>query len=154
MNEPVVKSVLAKCTIHEAFQTFTARIDLWWPIAQRESHESVMVLEPWTGGAFLEKSMDGTDVRLGEIQRFEPPRTLAYTWYPGAIKEPTLVSVTFAEETDAVRVTVTHATGQSALGAEWPARAAGFQESWDVVLPTFASFLAGEGAAEEELEEL
>jgi uncharacterized protein YndB with AHSA1/START domain len=144
MNEPVVKSVRVDCPIHDAFLSFTARIDLWWPTSHRRFRSSVMVLEPWTGGGFFEKSADGQDVRLGDVLRFEPPHTLAYTWFPGAIAKPTLVRVNFVEEPEAVLVTVTHTEGESALGDEWPQRAVKFTKSWEVVLPAFASFLAAE----------
>jgi uncharacterized protein YndB with AHSA1/START domain len=152
MNEPVVKKVRVECPIYDAFQTFTARIDLWWPIAHRRFPDSVVVLEPWTGGGFLEKSRDGEEVRLGDVLRFEPPHALDYTWFPGAIGKPTLVQVSFVEETDAVLVTVTHSEGESALGVEWPARALKFKKSWEVVLPTFASFLEAEESVPQEEE--
>jgi uncharacterized protein YndB with AHSA1/START domain len=144
MSEPVVRSVNVDCTLHDAFVTFTARIDLWWPAAHRRFPESVMVLEPWTGGGFFEKTHDGQEVRLGEVLRFEPPHRLAYTWYPGAIQKPTLVEVSFVQENESVRVTVTHAEDKSALGVEWPKRAERFATSWDAVLPAFAQLLASE----------
>jgi uncharacterized protein YndB with AHSA1/START domain len=150
MNEPVVKRVRVECPIHDAFQTFTARIDLWWPIAHRRSRDSVMVLEPWKGGGFLEKTPDGQEVRLGNVLRFEPPHTLDYTWFPGAIGKPTLVRVSFVEEPDAVLVTVTHSEGESALGAEWPKRAARFSKSWEEVLPALAEFVTSEESVAQE----
>jgi len=144
MNEPVVKCVRVDCPIHDAFVSFTARIDLWWPAAHRRFRESVMVLEPWTGGGFFEKSADGQEIRLGDVLRFEPPHALAYTWFPGAIQKPTLVQVSFAEEPEAVLVIVSHSEGQSGLGDEWPMRALKFKASWDVVLPAYGSFLIEE----------
>jgi uncharacterized protein YndB with AHSA1/START domain len=152
MNEPVVKKVRVDCPIHDAFLTFTARIDLWWPIAHRRYRDSVMLLEPWTGGGFFEKSPDGQEVRLGEVVRFDPPRCVAYTWYPGAIEKPTLVQVSFEQEPDAVLVTVTHAEGESAMGDEWPKRALRFEKSWEAVLPAFSVFLASEESVPQEEE--
>src|SRR5208283_6012145 len=110
-------------------------------------HDSVMVLEPWTGGGFIERSPNGKEVRLGEVLRFDPPRSVVYTWYPGAIGKPTLVQVTFVQEPDAVLVTVTHGEGESALGEEWPRRALRFTTNWDIVLPAFAAFLKSEEVA-------
>ena len=144
MNEPVVKSVRVECPIHDAFMTFTARIDLWWPIAHRRFRDSVMVLEPWPGGGFFEKGHGGQEARLGIVVRYEPPYSLAYTWYPGAIEKPTLVEVSFVQESGAVLVTVTHAEGESGLGDEWPVRALRFSGNWDKVLPAFAAFLKSE----------
>ena len=144
MNKPVVKSVRVECPIHDAFLTFTARIDLWWPIAHRRFPGSVVVLEPWTGGGFFEKTADGQQALLGSVVRYEPPHTLAYTWYPGAREKPTLVQVSFEQEPGAVLVTVTHAEGESALAGEWPTRALRFSRSWDIVLPAYAEFLKSE----------
>ncbi len=144
MNEPVVKSVRVECPIHDAFVTFTARIDLWWPMAHRRFPDSVVVMEPWTGGGFFEKAQDGQEARLGNVVRCEPPHALAYTWYPGAIEKPTLVQVSFVQEPGAVLVTVTHAVGESGLGDEWPTRARRFARNWDVVLPAFAALLKSE----------
>ena len=144
MNAPVVKSVRVECPIHDAFLTFTARIDLWWPVGHRRFPGSVMVLEPWPGGGFYEKAQDGREARLGNVVRYEPPHDLAYTWYPGAIEKPTLVQVSFVQEPDAVLVTVTHAEGESGLAGEWPARALRFSGNWDKVLPAFAVFLKSE----------
>ena len=144
MNEPVVRNVRVGCPIHDAFQTFTARIDLWWPAAHRRFPGSVMVLEPWTGGGFFEKAQDGQEVRLGDVLSFDPPNSHVYTWLPGAIAEPTLVQVSFVEEPEAVLVTVTHREGESGLGEEWPRRAVLFTRSWERVLPAFAQFIVSE----------
>lgn len=152
MNEPVVKGIRVECPIHDAFQTFTARIDLWWPIAHRRFRDSVMVLEPWAGGGFFEKSQDGQEVRLGDVLSIEPPHSLVYTWFPGAVAKPTLVQVSFVEGPDAVMVTVTHSEGGSLLGEEWPKRAVRFAKSWEEVLPAFAEFLASEESVSQEEE--
>jgi uncharacterized protein YndB with AHSA1/START domain len=150
MNEPVVRSVRVGCTLHDAFTTFTARLDLWWPQAHRRFSGSVMVLEPWTGGGFFEKSPDGQQARLGEVTQFEPPHAFSYTWFPGAIETPTLVQVTFVQEEDEVLVTVTHSEGESGLGDEWPRRAVRFATSWAAVVPAFKSFLESEESVQQE----
>ena len=63
------------------------------------------------------------------------------------MNEPVVKSVrvvNFMQEPDAVLVTVTHAEGESGLGAEWPTRALRFSGNWDKVLPAFAEFLKSE----------
>jgi uncharacterized protein YndB with AHSA1/START domain len=150
MSEPVVTNVRVACPLHDAFTTFTARIDLWWPAAHRAFRGSVMVLEPWVGGRFFEKAQDGREARLGEVLRFDPPTALAYSWYPAAIDKPTIVEVSFVEEQRGVLVTVKHSEGESALGEEWPRRARRFALSWSEVLPGFAAFIASEESITEE----
>jgi len=89
MNEPVKKSLRVECGVEHAFEVFTSRIDLWWPRSHRRFAGSVMLLEPAVGGRFTERTPAGEDVRLGEVIRYEPPHAISYTWYPGAIEEPT-----------------------------------------------------------------
>jgi uncharacterized protein YndB with AHSA1/START domain len=150
VTHPVVRSIRVSCGLYDAFTTFTACIDLWWPVAHRRFPDSIVVMEPWVGGGFFEKNPDGKAVRLGEVVRFDPPRALSYTWYPGAIEKPTLVHVSFVEDGDAVLVTVTHAEGESALGMEWEKRSVRFAKSWEEVLPAFASYLASEESDRQE----
>ena len=143
VNEPVKKSVRVDCDVEHAFEVFTSRIDLWWPLDHRRQAGSTMLLEPRAGGRFVERTPAGEEIRLGEVISCEPPRSISYTWYPGAIKEPTTVEVSFVDNGDHTMVQVTHSEGVSALGASWPQRAQAFDRNWSVVLPAFRSAVHG-----------
>ena len=143
MNEPVKKSLRVECGVEHAFEVFTSRIDLWWPRSHRRFAGSVMLLEPAVGGRFTERTPAGEDVRLGEVIRCEPPHAISYTWYPGAIAEPTTVEVRFNEHGNHTIVEVVHSEGHSGLGGEWPQRAQVFAKNWGVVLPAYRSVVTG-----------
>ena len=67
MNEPVRKIVRVECGVAHAFDIFTSRIDLWWPLSHRRFEGSVMMLEPATGGRFADLTPAGEEIRMGEV---------------------------------------------------------------------------------------
>ncbi|MCA9656188.1 MAG: SRPBCC domain-containing protein [Myxococcales bacterium] len=140
-GEPLERRVELRCSAAHAFAVFTGCIDAWWPPSHRRFDRSELRLEPRVGGRFYERSESGEEARLGEVLRWDPPRRVTYTWYPGAITEPTEVDVRFAPHGDHCLVEVTHAEGRSGLGDAWPQRVALFGRAWDHVLPTFVAFV-------------
>jgi uncharacterized protein YndB with AHSA1/START domain len=143
MNEPVKKSLRVECGVEHAFDVFTSRIDLWWPRSHRRFEGSVILLEPAVGGRFTERTPAGKDVHMGEVIRCEPPHAISYTWYPGAIEEPTTVDVRFIDKGNHTIVEVTHSEGHSGLGDAWPHRAQVFAKNWGAVLPAYGSVAKG-----------
>jgi uncharacterized protein YndB with AHSA1/START domain len=135
--------VRVECGVEHAFDVFTARIDLWWPRSHRRREGSVMLLEPTVGGRFAERAPSGEEVRMGEVIRCEPPHVISYTWYPGAIEEPTTVDVRFIDKGTYTVVEVTHSEGRSGLGDAWPQRAQVFERNWGLVLPAYEMALKG-----------
>lgn len=137
MSAPLERSLTVRCSVEHAFDTFTARVDLWWPPGHRRLDGSRLAIESRVGGRFFERDDRGEEALLGEVVRWEPPHRLTYTWYPGARVGPTLVDVRFVAEGAATRVEVTHSEGDAALGDEWPTRVARFERAWARVLPAF-----------------
>lgn len=134
MSQPVRRTLRVACSIEHAFDTFVHRIDAWWPVGHRRFERSVLTLEPRAGGRFVERADDGDEALRGDVVACEPPHRVSWTWYPGAISEPTLVEVTFRAEGAHTVVDVVHAEGDAAMGEAWPGRAARFATSWDHVL--------------------
>lgn len=143
MSEPVRKVVRVECGVEHAFDVFTSRIDLWWPRSHRRFEDSVMLLEPAIGGRFAERTPAGEEVRLGEVFRCDPPYAISYTWYPGAIKDPTTVDVHFLDNGDYTVVEVIHREGDSCLGDAWPRRAQVFVRNWEAVLAAYGTVVKG-----------
>ena len=139
MNPPVVRHVRVNCEVNHAFEVFTTKLDLWWPATHRRFVKSTLYLEAQKGGRFFEQSEEGKEVLLGEVLRCEPPHSISWTWYPGAITEPTLVEVSFTPENNGTLVEVVHSEGTSGLGKAWSNRAAIFSRSWNEVLSTYAA---------------
>ena len=144
--EPLVREVRVRCSIEHAFDVFTQRIDLWWPPAHRRFEASRLYLEPTVGGRFVERSSTGEEFTLGAVLECDPPHRIAYSWYPGAIQEPTHVAIRFTEEGAETRVSVVHSEGQSALGEHWPQRVELFERGWRHVLAAFSEHLAESSA--------
>ncbi|MEQ8277944.1 MAG: SRPBCC domain-containing protein [Deltaproteobacteria bacterium] len=140
MNAPLRRSVTVACDVEHAFETFTARIDLWWPPSHK-AEGAHLVMEPGVGGRFVAKRGDGGEKLFGEIVRWEPPHRLTYTWYPGALTEPTEVDVQFLADGDATVVEIVHAEAAAAMGDQWPERVALFERGWGLVLPAFADYV-------------
>ena len=138
MKAPLVRTVRVACSIEQAFNVFTGKIDLWWPPGHRRFKESTMILEAREGGKFLERSSDGQEALLGEVLYSSPPDQITYTWYPGAFTDPTRVDIHFSDMGDHTLVEVTHSEGSSNLGELWLERVEIFGRSWNQVLEAFA----------------
>ncbi len=144
MSDPVVSTIEVRCAPAHAFEVFTRRVDLWWPVGHRKLEDASLEFECRTGGRFMERSPSGEVFELGTILDWDPPRRFRYSWVRGAISAPTEVEVVFEPHGKATRVIVTHAEANSGLGDAWPTRARGFKAAWSHVLPTFADFITNE----------
>ncbi|MBL8805312.1 MAG: SRPBCC family protein [Rhodospirillales bacterium] len=114
---PVVKSVRVETAQARAFEIFTAGITRWWPrfaSFNRGAPMKDMFIEGRVGGRWYEVGEDGSEMTLGRVLAWEPPRRFAMTWTmhnkwkPGA-DVATEVEVTFAAEGPAAtRVELSH----------------------------------------------
>jgi uncharacterized protein YndB with AHSA1/START domain len=141
--EPLRRSVRLRCSLAHAFDTFTARVDLWWPSGHRRHADSRLYLETSAGGRFFERSIDGQEAKLGDVLSCEPPHRISYTWYPGAIEKPTRVDITFVQDGEETIVDVVHSEGDSALGDAWPKRVELFARAWGHVLAGLVAYAGG-----------
>ena len=126
---PVVKAVIVNCAAEKAFRLFTADLAKWWPLARFHvgADPQICLIEPRVGGRVYERSADGTESVWGQVEAWEPPRRLGFTWLVGpAAQHPQHIEVTFTEENDRTRVVLVH-SGWEALGE----RAAALRESYD-----------------------
>lgn len=143
MNAPLVRTVRVRCSVGQAFEAFTSRVDLWWPKGHRRFPSSTLRLDASAGGVFVEVAADGRTAHLGDVVVCEPPEHIVYTWTPGALTAPTTVDVRFVDEGAHTTVVVTHSEGASGLGASWPERVTLFERGWGAVLPAFADHVDG-----------
>ncbi|MDX1448832.1 MAG: SRPBCC domain-containing protein [Acidimicrobiia bacterium] len=98
------------------FKAYVEAIDNWWPrvgtyrysFAPPHTEPSSIQFEPELGGRFFERYADGTEYDIGRIERFDPPRSLAYTWRAPEWEVATLVEVTFKDIDGDTQVTVVH----------------------------------------------
>lgn len=142
MSEPVISKIEVRCAPPHAFEVFTRKVDLWWPVGHRKFEQSALEFDCRPGGRFVERSPDGEVFELGTILDWDPPRRFRYSWIRGAISAPTEVEVEFQAQGDATLVVVTHSEGNSGLGEAWPTRAQGFRKAWSHLLPELADLIA------------
>jgi uncharacterized protein YndB with AHSA1/START domain len=114
----VTKSIVVDVVPARAFELF---IDLgrWWPLATHKIAEpagETVVLEPFVGGRWYERSRDGRETNWGHVLAFDPPHRILLSWLMGSDwrhePDPTLASeieVTFiGEDADRTRVVFEH----------------------------------------------
>lgn len=83
MIAPVRKSVRVKAPIAHAFETFTAGLGRWWPVASHNISRKTLVrvvMETRLGGRWLEIADDGTECVVGTIVACDPPHRFAMLW--------------------------------------------------------------------------
>ncbi len=134
----IEKSIHLSCSLERAFVLFTDRINEWWPPERRhiKHPQSVIALRE---DRFWETAPDGTEVELGSVRAWEPPRRLVLDWFPGTDPEhPTLVEVLFVADAKGTCVQVTHRAGANSADL-FPMRAPRYAASWDLVLQALAA---------------
>jgi uncharacterized protein YndB with AHSA1/START domain len=113
---PIKKSVLVAASPERAFQVFTEAMSTWWPLRThhigKADAESV-VIEPFAGGRWFERGIDGSECDWGRVRTWDPPRRLVLSWeitsdwrHDPSIQ--TEVDVRFSAEGASTRVDLEH----------------------------------------------
>jgi uncharacterized protein YndB with AHSA1/START domain len=138
----VRESVLAELPLEQAFALFTEGINEWWPLDEgysfgadraREVH-----LEPWEGGRFYERWVDGDEFQTGRVIECDRPHRIVFTWRDEHERGEMEVEVRFTPEGEGTRVTVEH-RGFERLGPGGADLATRYSGGWPRVLQAFAS---------------
>jgi uncharacterized protein YndB with AHSA1/START domain len=140
----LVRTIDLNCAIEHAFETFTQKIDLWWPRGHRRNRDASLELEPVAGGDLIERASDGSEWTMGHVTAIDPPHLLSLDWFPGSPLSPTSVEVQFAARGNATTITVTHRALTLETKSIWPQRVATFTTGWETVLPALKSFIETE----------
>jgi uncharacterized protein YndB with AHSA1/START domain len=110
------KAITVDVGQQRAFDVFTMELGSWWPSVYhigRSDYETA-VIEPFAGGRWFERGVDGSECDWGRVLAFEPPRRLLLSWQitPEWTFDPDLVTeihVTFtALAQDRTRVELEH----------------------------------------------
>lgn len=144
--EPLLISLELECTAVHAFDTWTRRIDAWWPADHTASgqRDATIVLEPRLGGRLYERTVSGEEHQWGEITEWSPPSRFSYLWHLRRDRaDATDVAITFTPMPgNRTRVDILH-TSWERLGAEgqqWRDRNAG---GWRTLLPHLVTAAEG-----------
>ena len=145
--EPVRITVRVRRNIQDTFDLFTRDIGSWWPLDKASfggDRASELHLEPFVGGRFYERYLDGEEHIGGRVLRWQPPRLVAYTWQHDDWAAPTEVEVRFlAEEPFLTRVELEHRAWER-LGPAAERMREMYNNGWPTVITRFASFAAAE----------
>jgi hypothetical protein len=102
----VRKSVSVEADREHAFDVFTQGFDSWWLRSHHigDAEMDVAVMEPWEGGRWYEKGVDGSECDWGYVIVWDPPRRLVLAWQINGewkfdASLVTEVEVVFTEET-------------------------------------------------------
>lgn len=93
MNQPIPtpasKSLLVSKTIHvattpeRAFRVFTEQVGTWWPLVSHHIGQvaaATAVMEPFAGGRWFERGVDGSECLWGHVRVWQPPSRLVLSW--------------------------------------------------------------------------
>jgi DNA-binding transcriptional ArsR family regulator/uncharacterized protein YndB with AHSA1/START domain len=91
MSEPepeisVVKTITVQTGIARAFEVF-ADHGRWWPVRTHHIADApgiAVILEPFVGGRWYERSEDGSECDWGRVLAWEPPHRMLLTWQMGS----------------------------------------------------------------------
>jgi DNA-binding MarR family transcriptional regulator len=78
-DAPIRKTILVSASAERAFQVFTEEVSTWWPLSTshigRVDAKSA-VIEPFVGGRWFERGVDGSECDWGRVRAWDPPRRL------------------------------------------------------------------------------
>ena len=76
------KAELIAAPIDAVFDLLAHRMEQWWPRTHHigPTDEYALVIEPFVGGRWYERSTDGTECDWGRVLAWEPPDRLLLRW--------------------------------------------------------------------------
>ncbi|MGW4849577.1 SRPBCC family protein [Nocardia brasiliensis] len=122
MSTPTVPALQGTATVElgidEAFAFFTESFGTWWPSAYHigQSELADAIIEPWVGGRWYERGVDGAECDWGRVLEWDPPSHLVITWqingywqYDADPERASEIEIRFtADGADRTSVTVEH----------------------------------------------
>jgi uncharacterized protein YndB with AHSA1/START domain len=155
---PVQKTIVVATSAERAFQVFTEQMSKWWPLATHhigKADAKTVVMEPFAGGRWFERGVDGSECDWGHVRTWDPPRRLVLTWEISSDwrNDPSIqteVEVRFTPEGTSTRVDLEHRLLHY-YGEKAPQMRGIFdsEKGWKGLLEGFAHHAAGSFASEQ-----
>lgn len=78
----VTRTITVPLAPEAAFDLFTARMSEFWPTSHSigAAPFEAVVIEPWIGGRWYERSADGSECQWGRVLAWESPHRLVLAW--------------------------------------------------------------------------
>lgn len=142
----VVEFDVAASPAH-AFTTWTERCASWWPADHTLSgNPAAITVEPWAGGAVVERGADGSTHTWAGVVTWDPPRSLRLRWHlffdPVDATDLTVTFTPHPTQTGHTRVRIEH-RGWDRLGAAGPPRRERTTTVWALLADRFTAAAAG-----------
>jgi len=142
---PIIRAFEVRCSVWHAFDTWTRRINLWWPLTNHSVSNNAMsvTVEPWHGGRIFETTGSGDEIAWGTVNTWEPPKCFAYLWFIGEkdASEATQVTITFtALEATRTRVRIRH-DGWERAGPNGAEKRRCNEGGWDALEDALTQFM-------------
>lgn len=79
---PVRRQTRVNAAPERAFEIFTKGMTRWWPPQHSINRSPIreIILEPWTGGKWLERGEDNRLCQWGRVLAWAPPERLTLAW--------------------------------------------------------------------------
>jgi Activator of Hsp90 ATPase homolog 1-like protein len=142
VTPPLTLDFEVRCGAQHAFEVWTTRTSLWWPVNHSVSSADglVVTIEPWIGGRVFERTPEGVEHDWGEVTVWEPPLRLGHTWHLRRDRaDATDVLIVFSPEgAERCRVSIHH-SGWERLGAEATQWREANHNRWADLLPHFVT---------------
>lgn len=79
----VRKAITVEAAQEHAFAVFTEQMGSWWPLETKtigSAKAQTAMVEPYAGGRWFERGVDGTECDWGRVIAYEPPGRLVLNW--------------------------------------------------------------------------
>ncbi|HEX2559390.1 SRPBCC domain-containing protein [Phenylobacterium sp.] len=132
---PVVKRVTVGLDQAQAFERFTGGLGSWWPLHShsRSGKAASCAFEPRVGGRLYERTEDGEEMVWGQVEIWEPPARVSFTWQVGNVPQGQHIEVTFTPAgVGRTEVVLTH-SGWESLGEEALRGRERYDNGWEAV---------------------
>jgi uncharacterized protein YndB with AHSA1/START domain len=141
---PIVASVVIKAAPQRAFELFTQEMGRWWPKGIGKAPFVEIVLEPYKGGRWYERDVEGVETQWGAVLAWEPPRRLLLAWQINSrwsfdAEFTTEVEVTFSPADGGTHVTLEHRQLER-YGSDFERHSEMLRGGWPTILGKFAAF--------------
>jgi uncharacterized protein YndB with AHSA1/START domain len=115
-DAPIWKTIVVAASAERAFQVFTEEMSTWWPLGSHHIGKvdaKSVVIEPFVGGRWFERGVDGSECDWGRVRTWDPPRRLVLSWEISSDwrHDPSIqteVEVRFSAEGASTRVDLEH----------------------------------------------